>query len=145
MNRAQIGVLEQTDHVGLSCLLEGQDGLGLEAEVAFVISSNLPNKPLKWKPSNQKIRALLKLPDLTKSNRPRSESVLPAAIDALRSQLAGVGSSKLHWHRVRRLPRRLIRQALPGGLGATVFASSLFGSGHRLFFYYFLVKFLTEI
>ena len=33
VNGAQIGVLEETDHVGLSCFLESEDCLGLEAQI----------------------------------------------------------------------------------------------------------------
>ena len=40
---AQVGVLKQTNKVGLAGLLESHDGGGLEPEVSFEVLGNLPH------------------------------------------------------------------------------------------------------
>ena len=37
VNGAKVGVLEESDHVSLSRFLEGEDSLGLEAQVRLVL------------------------------------------------------------------------------------------------------------
>ena len=44
---AEVGVLEETDHVGLSSLLEGEDGRGLETKVSLEVLGNLPHQALE--------------------------------------------------------------------------------------------------
>ena len=65
---AQVGVLEQTDDVGLSGLLKGEDGGGLEAEVALEVLGDLTNEALEGKLSEEELSGLLELADLTKSH-----------------------------------------------------------------------------
>jgi len=40
VNGAQVGVLKQTNEVGLTSLLESADGSGLESEISFEILSD---------------------------------------------------------------------------------------------------------
>ena len=47
MDGAEVRVLEEGDHVGLGCLLEGQDCLGLEADLLLELSCNLLDKSLE--------------------------------------------------------------------------------------------------
>ena len=47
MDRAQVGVLEQADEVGLGSLLEGQDGRGLEAQVGLEVLGDLADEALE--------------------------------------------------------------------------------------------------
>jgi len=74
VNRAKIGVLEETNKVRLSSLLEGGDGGGLEPEVAdgeglepevgLHVLGNLTNKALEGESADEELSGLLVLPDL---------------------------------------------------------------------------------
>jgi histone H3 len=43
----KVGVLEETDEVGLGSLLESQDGRGLEAEIGLEVLGNLTDQALE--------------------------------------------------------------------------------------------------
>jgi len=47
VNGAQVGVLEESDQVSLTGLLEGADGCALEPEISFEILSNFSHKTLE--------------------------------------------------------------------------------------------------
>ena len=47
---AEVGVLEEVHKVGLRRLLEGQDGVGLEAQVRLELLGHLPDEALKRAP-----------------------------------------------------------------------------------------------
>ena len=68
MDGAEVGVLEETDHVGLSGLLEGEDGGGLEAKVVLELGSDLTDKSLEGKLADEELGGLLVLADLTERN-----------------------------------------------------------------------------
>jgi hypothetical protein len=68
MDSAQIGVLEKTNKVGLSRLLQSQHGVRLETQICLEILSNFPDQSLERKLADQKLSALLVLTDLTKSH-----------------------------------------------------------------------------
>ena len=53
---AKIGVLEQTNQVGLAGLLESHDGGALETEVGLEVLSDLPDQTLEWKLEERKAR-----------------------------------------------------------------------------------------
>jgi hypothetical protein len=55
VNGTEIGVLEETDKIGLGSLLEGKHGLALESNVLLELSSNFSDKPLERKLSDEKI------------------------------------------------------------------------------------------
>jgi histone H3 len=56
---AQVGVLEESDEVGLSRLLQGEDGGSLEAEIVLEVLRNLADEALERKLADQKISRLL--------------------------------------------------------------------------------------
>ena len=63
---AQVGVLEESNEVGLGGLLEGQDGGGLEPEVGLEVLGDLPDEPLEWKLPDEELGGLLVPSDLPK-------------------------------------------------------------------------------
>ena len=46
---AEVGVLEEPNEVGLTCLLESLQGGTLEAKPIAEVLGNLPDKTLEWK------------------------------------------------------------------------------------------------
>ena len=69
MDRAQVGVLEEADEVGLGGLLEGEDGGGLEAEVGLEVLGDLADEALEGELADEELGRLLVLADLTMSGR----------------------------------------------------------------------------
>jgi len=90
---AEVGVLEETDHVGLSGLLEGEDGGGLEAEVVLELGSDLTDKSLEGKLADEELGGLLEATDLTESDGTRAEAMglldATSGDDLLGSDLVG--------------------------------------------------------
>jgi hypothetical protein len=76
MDRTKVCVFEQTDEICLRCLLECRNRRRLETEVASEPGGNLTNKSLEGELSNQQIRRLLVLPDLSQGNCARTEPML---------------------------------------------------------------------
>ena len=72
---AQVGVLEETDEVGLGRLLEGEHGGALEPEVGLEVLGDLPDEPLEGKLPDEELGGLLVPPDLTKGDGTRSVPV----------------------------------------------------------------------
>ncbi len=64
----QVGVLEQAHQVGLGCLLQGQDGRGLEAQVGLEVLGDLPDQPLEGQLADEQLSGLLVLADLTQGD-----------------------------------------------------------------------------
>jgi len=106
---AQVGVLKEAGQVGLCSLLDSKDGRRLEAQVRLEVLGDLAHQPLEGELTDQELRALLVLADLTQSNRAGAETV--GFLDAAErgGRLAGGFSGKL-------LPRRLAPRAFAGGL-----------------------------
>jgi hypothetical protein len=71
----KVGVLEEADKVGLSGLLEGEDGRALEAEVSLEVLSDLTNKALEGQLADEELGGLLVASDLTESDSAGSVSV----------------------------------------------------------------------
>jgi len=65
---SQIGVLEQTNQVGLSSLLESQDSRALETEIGLEVLGNLTDETLEGELADQELGRLLVLSDLTESD-----------------------------------------------------------------------------
>eukprot|EP00215_Chloropicon_roscoffensis_P008009 CAMPEP_0197501230 /NCGR_PEP_ID=MMETSP1312-20131121/502_1 /TAXON_ID=464262 /ORGANISM="Genus nov. species nov., Strain RCC2335" /LENGTH=185 /DNA_ID=CAMNT_0043047075 /DNA_START=667 /DNA_END=1222 /DNA_ORIENTATION=- len=61
---AQVGVLEESNKVGLGGLLESHDGGGLEPEVGLEVLGDLPDEPLEGKLPDEELGGLLVPPDL---------------------------------------------------------------------------------
>ena len=114
MDGAQVGVLEEIHEVGLGGLLQRQHSLALELQIRLTIQRNLPHQPLEGQLSDEEVRGLLVLPDL--SERRRAGAMTVRLLAATRHR------------RLRRLAAsRLARCRLRGG-----FAGSLLrGHGSR--------------
>ena len=111
---AEVGVLEETDHVGLGSLLEGKDGGGLETELVSVLRSDLTDESLEGEFADEELSGFLESSDLTESDGAGSESV--GSLDATVG-LGLLGSS-------------LVSDVLSWVLGAGVLAGGLLGTGH---------------
>lgn len=71
MDGAQVGVLKQLHQIGLSGLLQSQDGVGLPPEVLIDgtdAMGNLTNEPGERQLAHEQAGALLIAPDLTQSD-----------------------------------------------------------------------------
>jgi len=111
---AQVGVLEETDEVGLSGLLEGEDGRGLEAEVGLEVLGDLADQALEGQLAHEELGGLLVLADLTQSNGSGAVAVrLLDSTDRGRGLASGLGG-----------------QLLAGGLASGGLTGSLLGTGH---------------
>ena len=114
---AEVGVLEESDHVSLSGLLESEDGRGLESEVGLEIVGDFSNESLERKLSNEELSGFLESSDLSKGDGSGLESV--GSLDAG----GGDGSGSLTLG-------RLVGNGLSGGLGGGSFSSGMLGSSH---------------
>ena len=65
---AQVGVLEESDEVSLSSLLESHDSGRLESEISLEVLSNLTNKSLEWQLADEELGGFLVTTDLTKGD-----------------------------------------------------------------------------
>ena len=72
---AQVGVLEEANHVSLGGLLEGEDSGGLESEVRLEVGGNFSDESLEWKLSDEELSGFLESSDLSEGNGSWSESV----------------------------------------------------------------------
>ena len=111
---AQVGVLEETDQVGLAGLLEGHDGGALEAKVSLEVLGDLTDETLEGELADEELGGLLVSSDLTESN-----GSWPVSVGLLDS--SGGGS---------RFAGSLGGQLFPGGLASGGFASGLLGTSH---------------
>ena len=55
---AQVGVLEETDKVGLAGLLEGHDGRGLESEISLEVLGDFTDKTLEGQLADEELGRL---------------------------------------------------------------------------------------
>ena len=99
MDSAQVGVLEEADHVSLSGLLEGKDGRRLEAEVSLEVRGDLPDESLEGKLADEELSRLLEATDLTEGDGTGLEAVrsLDAGTTARGLALGGLLSNGLAW------------------------------------------------
>ena len=111
---AQVGVLEQTNQVGLAGLLEGHDGRALEPQVSLEVLGDLTDQTLEWQFADEKLGGFLVSPDLTKG-----DSSWSVPVWLLHS--AGGGC---------RLASSLGGQLLPWGLATSGFAGCLLSTCH---------------
>jgi len=75
VDRAQVGVLEEADEVGLRSLLEREHGRALEAEVGLEVLRDLANQALERELADQELGRLLVPADLAEGDRARAVSV----------------------------------------------------------------------
>ena len=98
MDGGQVGVLEETDQVGLSGLLESKNGRSLESQVSLELLSDLTDETLEWELSDQELSRLLVTSDLTESDSTWSVSVRLLDTSSRWGGLSGsLGSELLTW------------------------------------------------
>ena len=109
---AEVGILEESDEVGLGRLLQSHDGGALEAEIGLEVLGDLADETLKGELADEKLGRLLVTPDLTKSHG--SGPVTMGLLDASGGggRFTGSLGSEL-------LPRRLSTGGFTGGLLGT--------------------------
>ena len=109
---AEVGILEESDQVGLGRLLQSHDGGALEAEIGLEVLGDLADETLKGELADEKLGRLLVTPDLTKSHG--SGPVTMGLLDASGGggRFTGSLGSEL-------LPRRLSTGGFTGGLLGT--------------------------
>jgi len=115
---AEVGVLEETDHVGFGGLLEGENGGGLETELVSVLRGDFTDESLEGELSDEELGRLLETSDFTEGDGAGSEAV--GFLDTVGGLLGLLSSG-------------LVGDVLAGVLGAGVFAGGLFGAGHCYF------------
>jgi hypothetical protein len=111
---AEVGVLEEANHVCLGGLLEGEDSGGLESEVVLELRGNLSDESLEGELSDEELSRLLESSDFSEGDGTGSESV-----GLLDSTGSGGGLLGL-----------LVSDVLSGDLSSGVLSSGLLGSGH---------------
>ena len=116
MDGAQVGVLEESNEVGLGSLLEGQDGRALEAEVGLEVLGDLTDQALEGQLAHEELSGLLVAADLTESDG--SGAVAVRLLDS-----TGGGG---------RLARGLGGQLLAGSLSSSRLTGGLLGTSHFL-------------
>ena len=109
---AQVGVLEETDQVGLAGLLEGHDGGALEPEVSLEVLGDLPDQTLEGELADQKLGGLLVPPDLS-----QGDGTGPVPVGLL--DASGGGGALASGLGGQLLPRGLASGRLTGGLLGT--------------------------
>jgi hypothetical protein len=72
---AEVGVLEESDHVSFSGLLESEDGGGLETEILLEFSGDFTDESLERKLADEELGALLEATDLTESDSAGSKAM----------------------------------------------------------------------
>ena len=95
---AEVGVLEETDEVGLGRLLQGHDGVAVEAEILLELLGNLPNETLEGELADEELGGLLVAADLAKSDGARA--VLVGLLDSANGWgglACSTGSELLAW------------------------------------------------
>jgi len=110
----QVGVLKQTNQVGLASLLESANSSWLESEISFEVLSDFSHETLEGQFSDQKLSGLLVSSDLTKSNSSGSVSV-------------GLLDSSGGWSG---LPGSLGSELLPWSLSSSGLTGCLLSTGH---------------
>ena len=120
MDGAEVGVLEESNHVGIGGLLESEDGGGLESQVGLEVRGDFSNESLERKLSNEELGGFLILSDHSEGDGSWSESV--GLLDT-RDWDSGLGGLDDH---------------LSWGLGAGSLSSGLLGSCHFKSFIYLL-------
>ena len=68
VDSAQVGVLKQTNKIGLACFLKGHHGRALETQIGLEVLSDLTDQTLEGQLADQQFGGFLVTPDLTKSH-----------------------------------------------------------------------------
>ena len=81
VNRTQVCIFEESNHVSLAGLLNGEHSLWLPTQITLVLGGDLSDQPLEGKLPNEQLGRLLELADLSQGNCAGSESM--RLLDAL--------------------------------------------------------------
>jgi hypothetical protein len=98
VDSAQVGVLKQTNKVGLGSLLKGHDGRRLEAEIGLEVLGDFTDQTLEGQLPDQQLSALLVTTDLS-----QSDGTGPVPVGLLHSTggwcalTSGLGGQLLSW------------------------------------------------
>jgi len=114
---AQVGVLEESDEIGLASLLQSSHCRALEPQIGLVLLGDLADEALEGQLADEQLSALLVLADLAESDCAGAEAM--GLLDA------ATGSGL-----VRRLARGLAGDLLLGGLASSGLACGLLGACH---------------
>ena len=114
MDGAQVGVLEESDEVGLGGLLQREDTRRLEAEALLEVIGDLPDEALEGELADQQVSGLLVPADLAEG-----DGSGPVAVGLLHA--SGGGGA---------LASSLGGERLARGLAPGVLAGGLLGPGH---------------
>jgi len=114
VNRAEVGVLEQSNEVGFCSFLKRGNGATLKPQISLEVLRNFPHESLKRKLSDEKLGAFLVLPDFPQCHSPWTEPVRLLHTTGRRSGLPG----------------SLRRQLLTWRLTTGGLASGLLGTSH---------------
>ena len=111
---AQVGVLKETNQVGLRGLLKSHDSRGLETEVSLEVLGNLPDQALEGQLADEELSGLLVPPDLTEGH---GAGAVPVGLLDATGGRGGLASG-------------LGGQLLPGGLASGRLTGGLLGTSH---------------
>ena len=111
---AQVGVLKETNQIGLAGLLESHNGRALEPQVGFEVLGNLSHQTLEGELADEKLSGLLIPPDLS-----QGDGTGPVPVGLL--DASGGGGA---------LASGLGGQLLPGGLASGGLTGGLLGTSH---------------
>jgi hypothetical protein len=114
VDRAQVGVFEETDEVGFAGLLQSHDGGALETEIGLEVLCDLTNETLERQLADQQLGTLLVATDLTEGYS--AGPVAMGLLDATGGRCALAGS--------------LGGELLPRSLTTGGFTSGLLGTRH---------------
>ena len=114
MDGAQVGVLKESDKVGLRSLLKGEHGRSLESKVTLEVLGDLADETLEGELADEELSTLLVPADLTKGDGTGSVSV-----GLLHTSGGGGG-----------LAGSLGGELLSGGFASSGLTSGLLGTGH---------------
>lgn len=115
VNGAQVGVLEETDQVGLACFLKCHDSRALKAKIGLEILCNFAYKALEGQFSDEKFSALLITTNLSQCDGARPVSMRLLYASSCWSTLSGCLGSQL----------------FSGRLATSWFSCSLLSTCHR--------------
>ena len=114
MDGAQVGVLKESNQVGLTGFLESGNSRALEPQVSLEVLCNFTDQTLEGQLADEQLSGLLVTTDLTESNGSRLVAMGLLDTSGCWGALAGSFGCQL----------------LPWGLASSGFASSLLGTGH---------------
>ena len=111
---AEVGVLKETNQVGLRGLLKSHDSRGLETEVSLEVLGNLPDQALEGQLADEELSGLLVPPDLTEGH---GAGAVPVGLLDATGGRGGLASG-------------LGGQLLPGGLASGRLTGGLLSTSH---------------